>query len=120
MSGPAPPGRTASERVLVVEAEDVVGGSSRLSGGLMMAAGTRHQQALGIDDDGGSLFHDCTTLNHRDVEAGLICNSCASCVVFGRVAGAGVARFATAMPVGKDGRADDLYVDHHDGCFGGS
>ena len=60
-----------AERVLVAEAEGVVGGSSRLSGGLTMGAGTRYQRALGIDDDADSLFHDYMTLNHWDVEAGV-------------------------------------------------
>ena len=55
--------------VLVAEAEGVVGGSSRLSGGLTMGAGTRYQRALGIADDADSLFHDYMTLNHWDVEA---------------------------------------------------
>ncbi|WP_409329679.1 FAD-dependent oxidoreductase [Trujillonella humicola] len=58
-------------RVLVAEAEGVVGGSSRLSGGLTMGAGTRYQRALGIADDAGSLFSDYMTLNHWDVEAGV-------------------------------------------------
>ena len=57
--------------VLVAEAEGVVGGSSRLSGGLTMGAGTRYQRALGIEDDADSLFHDYMTLNHWDVEAGV-------------------------------------------------
>jgi fumarate reductase flavoprotein subunit len=57
--------------VLVAEAEGVVGGSSRLSGGLTMGAGTRYQRALGITDDADSLFHDYMTLNHWDVEAGV-------------------------------------------------
>ena len=55
--------------VLVAEAEGVVGGSSRLSGGLMMGAGTRYQRMLGIADDADALFHDYMTLNHWDVEA---------------------------------------------------
>ena len=55
--------------VLVAEAEGVVGGSSRLSGGLMMGAGTRYQRMLGITDDADALFHDYMTLNHWDVEA---------------------------------------------------
>ena len=37
--------------VLIAESEGQVGGSSRLSGGLMMGAGTRYQRALGIVDD---------------------------------------------------------------------
>lgn len=57
--------------VLVAEAEGVVGGSSRLSGGLTMGAGTRYQRAAGIEDDADSLFHDYMTLNHWDVEAGV-------------------------------------------------
>jgi fumarate reductase flavoprotein subunit len=56
--------------VLVAEAEGVVGGSSRLSGGLMMGAGTRYQRALGITDDADALFYDYMTLNHWDVESG--------------------------------------------------
>ena len=35
--------------VLVAEGEGIVGGSSRLSGGLMMGADTRYQRALGIE-----------------------------------------------------------------------
>ncbi|MGY1810834.1 FAD-dependent oxidoreductase [Blastococcus sp. SYSU D00669] len=58
--------------VLVAEAEGVVGGSSRLSGGLTMGAGTRYQRALGIDDDADALFHHYLTLNHWDVEAGVV------------------------------------------------
>jgi fumarate reductase flavoprotein subunit len=36
--------------VAEAEAEGVVGGSSRLSGGLIIGAGTRYQRAFGIDD----------------------------------------------------------------------
>src|SRR4029077_6154710 len=57
--------------VVVAEAEGVVGGSSRLSGGLTMGAGTRYQRALGIADDAYARFYDYMTLNHWDVEAGL-------------------------------------------------
>lgn len=59
-------------RVLVAEAEGVVGGSSRLSGGLIMGAGTRYQKALGIDDDADSLFHDYLTVNRWNVDAGVV------------------------------------------------
>jgi fumarate reductase flavoprotein subunit len=58
-----------AQSVLVAEAEDVVGGSSRLSGGLVMGAGTRFQKALGIDDDADSLYHDYLQLNRWDVES---------------------------------------------------
>lgn len=61
-----------AERILVAEAEGIVGGSSRLSGGLMMGAGTRYQRALGIDDDWEALFHDYMTLNMWQVETGVV------------------------------------------------
>jgi len=60
------------ERVLVAESEGVIGGSSRLSGGLMMGAGTRYQRAAGIDDDWEALFHDYMTLNQWQVEAAVV------------------------------------------------
>ena len=58
--------------VLVAEAEGIVGGSSRLSGGLMMGAGTRYQRAQGIEDSPAALFHDYMTLNQWKVEAGVV------------------------------------------------
>lgn len=57
-------------RVLVAEAEPVVGGSSRLSGGLMMGAGTRYQRAAGIDDTPEALYRDYLQLNRWNVDAG--------------------------------------------------
>lgn len=59
-------------RVLVAEAEGVIGGSSRLSGGLMMGAGTRYQRALGIDDHADLLFHDYMQLNQWKVESAVV------------------------------------------------
>ncbi len=59
-------------RVLVAESEGVIGGSSRLSGGLIMGAGTRYQKALGIDDDADALFHDYMQLNRWDVDAAVV------------------------------------------------
>ncbi len=59
-------------RVLVAESEGVVGGSSRLSGGLVMGAGTRYQKALGIDDDVESMFHDYMQLNRWNVDAAVV------------------------------------------------
>lgn len=61
-----------AERILVAEAEGIVGGSSRLSGGLMMGAGTRYQRAIGIEDEWEALFHDYMTLNQWQVEAGVV------------------------------------------------
>jgi len=58
--------------VLVAEAEDIVGGSSRLSGGLMMGAATRYQKAQGIEDSPEALFHDYMTLNQWKVESAVV------------------------------------------------
>src|SRR3954447_18378055 len=58
--------------VLVAECESVIGGSSRLSGGLMMGAGTRYQRALGIEDDADLLFHDYMQLNQWKVESAVV------------------------------------------------
>lgn len=63
---------TAGASVLVAEAETVVGGSSRLSGGLMMGAGTRFQRAAGIEDDAESLLHDYLLLNQWDVQVAAV------------------------------------------------
>jgi fumarate reductase flavoprotein subunit len=63
---------SGAERVLVAESEGVIGGSSRLSGGLMMGAGTRYQRAAGIDDGWEALFHDYMTLNQWQVEAAVV------------------------------------------------
>ena len=64
--------QTGAERVLVAESEGEVGGSSRLSGGLMMGAGTRYQRAAGIDDDPDALFRDYMQLNRWGVDAGAV------------------------------------------------
>src|SRR6266436_417688 len=61
-----------AQSVLIAESEGLVGGSSRLSGGLMMGAGTRYQHTLGITDDAGSLFHDYMQLNQWKVESAVV------------------------------------------------
>lgn len=58
--------------VLVAEGEGIIGGSSRLSGGLMMGADTRYQRALGIQDSPEALFHDYMTLNQWKVESAVV------------------------------------------------
>jgi fumarate reductase flavoprotein subunit len=63
-------------RVLVAEAEGVVGGSSRLSGGLVMGAGTRYQAALGIEDSGAELYADYLAVNRWDVDPGIVRAMC--------------------------------------------
>ncbi len=62
----------AGATVLVAESEGIIGGSSRLSGGLMMGAGTRYQRALGIEDSPEALFHDYMTLNQWKVESAVV------------------------------------------------
>ena len=55
-----------AQTVLIAESEGVVGGSSRLSGGLMMGAGTRYQRALGIEDDAERCFTNiCSSTSGR-------------------------------------------------------
>lgn len=63
-------------RVLVAEAEGIVGGSSRLSGGLIMGAGTRYQAAAGIDDAPDELFHDYMQVNRWRVDAATVRRFC--------------------------------------------
>ena len=45
-------------RVLVLESQDAPGGSSRISGGMMLAAGTPLQARHGITDDADAFYHD--------------------------------------------------------------
>lgn len=58
--------------ILVAEAEDVVGGSSRLSGGVVMGSGSRLQKAAGIEDQPDDLLHDYMQLNQWDVHYGAV------------------------------------------------
>lgn len=58
--------------VLVAEAEDVVGGSSRLAGASLLGAGTRLQQRLGIEDDPDRFYHYYMTLNQWRPEPALV------------------------------------------------
>lgn len=58
------------ERVLVAESEGVVGGSSRFSGGIVIAAGTRAQKADGVKDDIESFRYDYLHWNKYDVDLG--------------------------------------------------
>jgi succinate dehydrogenase/fumarate reductase flavoprotein subunit len=63
-------------RVLVAEAEGVVGGSSRLSGGLIMGAGTRYQAAAGIVDSPAELIQDYMQVNRWTVDAAIVRRFC--------------------------------------------
>jgi len=62
--------------VLVVESQDVVGGSSRLAGGQIMGAGTRVQRAAGIDDNPDNLYRHYMSLNQWTVEPPLVRRLC--------------------------------------------
>ncbi|GAA2372121.1 FAD-dependent oxidoreductase [Dactylosporangium salmoneum] len=62
----------AGAQVLLAESEARIGGSSRLSTGIMMGAGTRMQRAQGITDSPDALFQDYMTANHWDVEIGAV------------------------------------------------
>lgn len=59
-----------AERILVAESEGVVGGSSRLSGGIVMAAESRLQKEAGIQDSVEDLLHDYLTFNQHGAEIG--------------------------------------------------
>lgn len=61
----------AGASVVVAEGEAEVGGSSRLSTGMMLGAGTRFQQALGVDDTPEDLYREYLQLNQWEVDAGL-------------------------------------------------
>lgn len=54
--------------VLIIEGSDVVGGSSRLSSGVVMGAGTRYQKAAGIEDSADALYSFYLSTNHWNVE----------------------------------------------------
>lgn len=65
------------ERVIVIDAEGIVGGSTRLSSGVVMAAGTKLQATAGILDSGEALFHDYLSWNNFDVQLGPVSTLCA-------------------------------------------
>jgi flavocytochrome c len=54
--------------VLLVEGSGVIGGSSRLSSGVIMGAGTRYQKAAGIEDSAEALYTFYLSTNHWNVE----------------------------------------------------
>ncbi|XVQ14950.1 FAD-dependent oxidoreductase [Spirillospora sp. CA-255316] len=58
--------------VLLVEAATILGGASRLSTGIMMAAGTSLQRANGLEDSPDALFHDYMLANHYDVAPSVV------------------------------------------------
>lgn len=57
----------AGASVLLVESQGRLGGSSALSGGIIMAAGTSVQRRAGIDDNADDLFRDYLLFNQYQV-----------------------------------------------------
>lgn len=58
-----------ARHVLVAESERVVGGASRLSGGIMIGSGSRLQRANGIDDSVDQAVANYLAMNRFDVDA---------------------------------------------------
>jgi fumarate reductase flavoprotein subunit len=61
----------AGASVLLVESEGKLGGSSALSGGIIMAAGTSLQRRAGIEDTAEALYRDYMLFNQYRVEPSL-------------------------------------------------
>jgi fumarate reductase flavoprotein subunit len=58
--------------VLLVDSQAQLGGSSALSGGIIMAAGTSVQRRAGIEDSADDLFHDYLLFNQYGVAPALV------------------------------------------------
>ena len=56
----------AGSRVLLVESQGEIGGSSALSSGFIMAAGTSVQRKLGIEDSAAGLLHEYLLFNRDE------------------------------------------------------
>jgi fumarate reductase flavoprotein subunit len=63
--------RRQGASVVVLEAADVVGGSTALSGGVVMAAGTSLQRAHGVADDADAFYERYMVLNRWSIEPSL-------------------------------------------------
>lgn len=61
-----------AERVLIAESQPRVGGSSRLSSGVVMGSGSRLQREEGIEDSAEEFLHDYLFINHFDVSMGAV------------------------------------------------
>ncbi len=62
----------AGARVVVAESESVVGGASRLSAGMVMAADTEIQRAAGLQDDPADLYQEYMLANQFETRPGLV------------------------------------------------
>lgn len=90
----------ARARVLLVDADTRLGGSTSLSGGVYYAAGTAVQRARGFDDHPDALFEYYMTLNQYRVEASLartLCDQAAD-------------GLAWLQSLGVEFRPEDLYA----------
>lgn len=65
-----------ARRIMIVESEGEVGGSSRLSGGIVMGAGTRIQRQHGIEDSPEQMFHEYMAWNAWRVDAAVARKFC--------------------------------------------
>lgn len=63
---------SAGAEVLLVESEAVAGGSTNLSGGIIMAADTSVQRAAGYTDSIEALYRDYSNLNQGAIDPGLV------------------------------------------------
>lgn len=63
-------------RVLVLESEDQVGGSMNLAAGMFTAAGTRVQEALGVEDSADRFYQHYMDLNQWRLQPGLVRRFC--------------------------------------------
>jgi fumarate reductase flavoprotein subunit len=66
----------AGASVIVLEAGEKVGGSSRLSGGHFFAAGTSVQRAAGIEDSADAMFEHIMVLNQWMLEPAVVRRYC--------------------------------------------
>ena len=66
----------AGAKVALLEAGARVGGSTALAGGLIYAAGTPAQRALGIEDSPDAMFNDVMAINGSSVDAPVVRRLC--------------------------------------------
>ena len=66
----------AGATVLVVEAESILGGSTRVSSGIFTAGGTSVQAALGVQDSPELFYQHYMDLNQWQLQPGLIASFC--------------------------------------------
>jgi succinate dehydrogenase/fumarate reductase flavoprotein subunit len=66
----------AGASVLLIESEDLLGGSTRLSSGLFSAGGTSVQAALGVQDSPAKFYQHYMDLNGWRMEPGVVRSFC--------------------------------------------